>query len=82
MLPESGPRKARRGNVVVPNNFGVPTLEMLGAGDDNIEPYSSTVDESSAACLCRSCSFTLESEYTELALPGRIRRTGPSSLGL
>ena len=81
-LLESGPRKAKRGNAVVPSNFGVPTLEILGAGEETIEPYSSTVDESSAASLCRSCSLTLDSEYTELALPGRTRRVGPSSSGL
>jgi hypothetical protein len=68
-LLESGPRKARRGNAVVPSNFGVPTLEILGAGEETIGPYSSTVDESSAACLCRSCSLTLDSEYTKLAFP-------------
>lgn len=62
MLPESGPRNARRGKAVVPSSLGVPTLDMLGAGEDSMEPYSSTVEESSAACRCRSCSFTLDKE--------------------
>jgi hypothetical protein len=52
---ESGAQKARRHNAVAPSSFGVPTLEILGVGEDTIEPYSSTVDESSAASLCRSC---------------------------
>lgn len=57
-------------------------LDTLGAGDSKIEPYSSTVDESSAARRCLSCSLILDNEYTELALPFRARRTGPESAGL
>jgi hypothetical protein len=41
-LLESGPQKARRGNAVVPSNFWAPTLDMLGTGEETVEPYSST----------------------------------------
>jgi hypothetical protein len=44
-----------------------------------MEPYSSIVDEYSAASLRRSCSLTLDSEYTELVFPARTRHTGSSS---
>ena len=64
-------------------DLGAPMLDTLATGDSKIEPYSSTVDEeSSAARRCRSCSLTLDSEYTELALPLRGRRRGPESAGL
>jgi hypothetical protein len=61
-----------------------PTADAgdAGAREETMEPYLSAVDESSAASLCRPCSLTLDSEYTELAFPAQTRHTGPSSLGL
>lgn len=56
-LALSGPRYESLGRTVVPTNLvGVVGLGLalnalrLGAGEDIIDPYSSTVEESSAAC--------------------------------